>query len=94
MHELIKVIQELIQVIKKQNLNSKEIVDAHEACEILNLSMSTLNKLTADREIAHYTPGGKKRYFKRVDLQNYMLKNRQLSKDELKRMPVNDYRSH
>jgi excisionase family DNA binding protein len=57
-------------------LPTKEVLNFVEACEFLNLSASYLYKLTSKQELPHYKPNGKKIYFRRGELQEWLLKNR------------------
>jgi len=69
--QLEKVIKELQQVAKQlklQNILSKEILDISEASCYLNLSTSTLYKLTSSSQLIHFKPNGKKVYFRKKDL--------------------------
>lgn len=66
------------------NLN-KEILCFSEACSFLDYSKSYLYKLTHLRVIPHYKPNGKKLYFKKVDLENYLLRNRIKTDSELQK---------
>lgn len=54
-----------------------------EAATYLNVSKSYLYKLTCFNKIPHYKPNGKKIYFAKSDLDNWILRNRVKSKDEL-----------
>jgi len=60
-----------------------EVLSFKEACKYLNLSASYLYKLTSLRRIPHYKPNGKKIYFKRSDLQDWLLSNRVKTDAEL-----------
>jgi len=71
------------------NLN-KEIYNFSEACVFLDYSKSYLYKLTHSRQIPHYKPNGKKLYFKRVDLEDWLLRNRVKTADEIERQAI-DY---
>ena len=62
----------------------KEILSVPEACSYMDISKSYLYKLTHGREITYYCPHGKKIYFKREDLDSWMLGNIQFSKDQIK----------
>ena len=67
----------------EQNKNENEILSLSEAAEFLKLSKSCIYKLTSKKEIAHFVPGGKKIYFKKSDLKDWLLKNRISSASEL-----------
>lgn len=56
--------------------NEKEILSLNEATVFLKMSKSCLYKLTSQKQIPHYVPGGKKIYFKKSDLENWLLQNR------------------
>jgi len=72
-----------------ENLN-KEIYNFNEASAFLDYSKSYLYKLTHSRQIPHYKPNGKKLYFKRSDLEAWLLRNRVSSQEELERRAL-DY---
>lgn len=67
---------------KFTNLN-KEIFNFKEACKFLGYSKSYLYKQTHLRKIPHYKPNGKKLYFKKVDLESYLLRNRVRTDSEI-----------
>ena len=55
-----------------------------EAAEYLGVSKSHLYKLTSKSEIPHYKPNGKTIYFKRIDLDNWALRRRVASREEVR----------
>lgn len=63
---------------------TKEILSVNEACLYMDISKSYLYKLTHTRLLAFSCPAGKKIYFKKEDLDKWMLKNRRPSIDEIK----------
>ena len=67
----------------KMNKNENEILSLSEATEFLKLSKSCIYKLTSKKEIPHFVPGGKKIYFQKSDLEDWVLKNRIPSASEL-----------
>ena len=69
-----------------QNLGwlAKEVLSFKEALALLDVSASVLYKLTHQRAISFYKPNGKLIYFKRLDLINWMLGNKQPSNEEIK----------
>ena len=83
MDEIIKKLTSIEQRIIEQNLLQKEIINFAEACLYLDLSSSHLYKLTSANAIPCYCPQGKKLYFKRLELDNWLMQNRQLSIEEL-----------
>ena len=67
-----------------------EIFNFNDACTFLNYSKSYLYKLTYSRQIEHYKPNGKKIYFKRSDLEAWLLRNRVKTADEIEQEAI-DY---
>ena len=67
-------------IIKKSsfelNKNQNEILSLCEASEFLKLAKSSVYKLTSAKKIPHFVPGGKRIYFKKSDLEDWVFKNR------------------
>jgi excisionase family DNA binding protein len=61
-----------------------------EACNYLNLSHSHLYKLTSQGKITFYKPQGKKLFFKKSDLNNFVFRNRKESESEIEQKAI-DY---
>ncbi|MBU0476140.1 MAG: helix-turn-helix domain-containing protein [Bacteroidetes bacterium] len=61
-----------------------------EASKYLDISASYLYKLTSTAKICHFKPSGKKIYFKKSDLQAFLLRNRVASQSELEQKAI-DY---
>lgn len=57
------------------NYVGKEILSFQEAVKYLDISESSLYKMTSDSKITFYKPNGGKLYFKKSDLDNFMLQN-------------------
>ena len=57
--------------------------------DYLELSQSHLYKLTSSGSIPHYKPNGKKLYFKREELDTWLLRNRNNSIDEIEQEAAN-----
>jgi len=70
-------------VITKVMAFSKESLDFNECASYINQSRSYLYKLTSQGLIPHYKPNGKKIYFKRSELDEWMLRNKSYSSDEM-----------
>ncbi|MNL59007.1 Helix-turn-helix domain protein [compost metagenome] len=68
-----------------QNLGwlAKEVLTFQEALALLGISASMLYKLTHQRAIPFYKPNGKLIYFRKEDLINWMLSNKQPSTEEV-----------
>lgn len=68
---------------------AKEVLSFKEALAMLDVSASTLYKLTHKRAITYYKPNGKLIYFKKADLVEWMLQNKQPSTKEVKEIVLN-----
>lgn len=77
-------LQQLAEFISASvSLNTKEVLSADEAARYCSLSPSYLYKLTSERKIPHSKPMGKLLYFRRADLDAWLLSNRVATMDEL-----------
>lgn len=86
------IIQKLANIetmLQEQNLLRKDVLNLNEACSYLDLSASHLYKMTSQKQIPHFCPQGKKLYFKREELDEWLLRNRQSSTDEIETMAAN-----
>ena len=61
---------------EKQREKGEEILSLSEAAEFLKVSKSCVYKLTSAKKIPHFVPGGKKIYFKKSDLEDWILNSR------------------
>jgi len=86
---IIKKLEKIELMLEDQNLLKKEVLNLNETCKYLNMSASYLYKLTSQKQIPHFCPQGKKLYFKRTDLDEWLLRNRQDSMDEIETMASN-----
>jgi excisionase family DNA binding protein len=76
MTEVLKVLLEIKQEIKESLLlNNKEVFSLKEFCSYADISEDYGYKLTSERKIKFYRPGGKKIYISRNDAINYLLQN-------------------
>ena len=86
------IIQKLALIeamLQDQNLLKKEVLNFNETCKYLDISASHLYKLTSQKQIPHFCPQGKKLYFKRTELDNWLLRNRKDSTDDIETMAAN-----
>lgn len=81
--EILFTLKNIERLIKTQNILQKEVLTFEEACSYLSLSDSHLYKLTCAKEIPYYKPQGKKNYFKRSELDSWMLSTRISTNDEV-----------
>jgi excisionase family DNA binding protein len=71
-------------VNKMLYLLHKEILTFEEACIYLGRKASFMYKLTSGRLIPHYVPNGKLIYFKRTELDEWVLQHKRKSLEEVK----------
>lgn len=92
MDNIEKQLNEIKELLVKQNSQQKEILTIEEAKDYLQLSKSCIYKLTSKREIPFYIPGGKKIYFKRSELDFWIYDSRVTPIQELE-IEVENYLS-
>jgi len=73
-----------LELILAALLLTKEVLDVEEAARFTKLTESYLYKLTSRQEIPHYKPRGKKVYFKRTELESWLLQHKVKSSAEIK----------
>jgi len=76
---------EIPENIAQQLYFLKPILTFEEGFKYTGLSKSCMYKKTALNEVPFYKPEGKNIYFRRVDLDHWMLRNRQDSNEEISR---------
>lgn len=92
MENIQKRLNEIEALIKRHHALSKEVLTLEESAEFLGLSKSALYKMTSKREIPFYCPGGKKVYFRRTELESWVLNAKVASVAEFEQ-EVNQYLS-
>ena len=90
MEELMKKLEEIENLILDQNLLQKKVLNMEEASQYLGLSVSHLYKLTSANAIPYYKPNGKRLYFNREELDTWLLRNRNTTREEIESMAA-DY---
>jgi excisionase family DNA binding protein len=86
------ILQKLANIemmLQEQNLLKKDVLNLNEACTYLDMSASHLYKMTSQKQIPHFCPQGKKLYFKRAELDEWLQRNRQSSAEEIDTMAAN-----
>ena len=86
---IIKKLDKIETMLKEQSLLKKDVLNLSETCRYLDMSASHLYKMTSKKQIPHFCPQGKKLYFKRSELDNWLLRNRKESIDEIETMASN-----
>ena len=75
---------------KKNDESSFEVMTLNQLCDYLELSKSHIYKLTSRQEIPHSKGNGKKLYFDKYDIDEWILKNKIDTNDEINKMAI-DY---
>lgn len=83
MEFILNEIKEIKKLLLAQNIQQKEFLTVNDAIIYLQLSKSCIHKMTSNKEIPFCKPNGKKIYFKKVDLDNWVFSGKISSNDEL-----------
>ena len=67
----------------------QEVMNLKQLCDYLELSSSHIYKLTGTKEIPHYKRGGKKLYFNKYEIDNWVLQNRVSTRSEIETLATN-----
>ena len=78
----IEGILERMNTLEDSIYTTKNVFTFKEACVYIGVSESLLYKLTANKVIPHYKPRGKKIYFSKKDLDDWLLQNYEPAADE------------
>lgn len=83
MEKILEEIQEIKRMLSEQSLLQKQVLNFNEACQYLDISQSHLYKLTSTKQVPHFCPQGKRLYFKRTELDEWLQRNRKSAADEI-----------
>ena len=78
-----KRLDKIVKRLDELWVGAKDVLTFEQAHKYLGISPSQLYKLTHARAIAAYKPGGKLLYFRRADLDGWVLNARVKTKKEL-----------
>lgn len=87
--KILKKLFELETLINNQEVLLKQVLNLNEAAKYLDISKSHLYKLTSRKEIPFYCPQGKRLYFKKDELDQWLTRNRSASLTELETRAAN-----
>lgn len=76
---------ERLDRIERLLVAHKEVLTFEEASEYAGISRSYLYKLTASKDIPHSKPNGKMIFFEKKKLNEWLLRNRRKSNQEIER---------
>ncbi|MFZ4548303.1 MAG: helix-turn-helix domain-containing protein [Bacteroidales bacterium] len=91
---ILERLSQIEQKIDEQALLQKSVLNFNEACRYLEISPSHLYKLTSTRQIPHFCPQGKKLYFNRQELEDWLQRNRQSTNEEIDKEATDYVISH
>lgn len=83
-------IQELNSKIEQLLHQDEKPMSFAEAAEYLDISKSHLYKMTSKSQIKFFKPNGKKIYFRKSDLNNWLFRNESSTEKELEQKAI-DY---
>lgn len=86
------ILEKLAQLegkIEEQNLLQKEVLTFNDVCKYLDISSSHLYKLTSQKQIPHFCPQGKKLYFNRTEVDQWLMRNRQETTEDIETAAAN-----
>jgi len=86
---ILERLSQIEQKIDEQALLKKEVLNFNDACKYLDISAYHLYKLTSQKLVPHFCPQGKKLYFNRAELDEWLQRNRQSSTDEIEQEAAN-----
>ena len=89
---IIEKLDKILFILESKNTTIKPVLNFDEACNYLNLSKSHLYKLTSQKLIPHSCPTGKKLYFEKSELDNWLLLNSRTTDEQIKKQ-ANSYNS-
>ncbi|MCR9065892.1 MAG: helix-turn-helix domain-containing protein [Cytophagales bacterium] len=83
MKEIFKRFDEIEELILRQTIASKSVLTVDEASVYLDLKPNYIYKLTHRKIIPYHKPGGKKIYFRKNDLDQFLLEGHVDSKKDI-----------
>lgn len=82
-NEYLELKEQLDRVEKLTLLASKTVFTIDEVCIYIGISKSHMYKLTSGQLIPYYKPNGKNIYFKRDEIDEWLLQNRVSTLEEI-----------
>lgn len=74
---------QLDRIERNSLLAAKNVLSVEDAAILLGLSPSTIYRWTMSKIIPHYKPNGKLVFFNKKELEEWMMRNRVASEDEI-----------
>jgi excisionase family DNA binding protein len=86
---MVQTIDERLKHIENLLLSQKRVLNLDEVAALTGLSKSHLYKLTSNGKIPHYKPNGKFIFFERAEIEDWLLRNRIKTVDEIEAEAAN-----
>ena len=83
MDEVLSRLNKIEQLLESHNLCQKEVLTFNEGCLYCGFMPSHMYKLTSLNTIPYYKPNGKMIFFRRSELDAWLLRNRTSTKEEM-----------
>lgn len=81
--QIVEGLQELKEAVNEALMQSADVFTVEQTAKVLDVSVAHVYRLTAARELPFYRgKGGKRMYFRKQDVVDYMLHERIASKEE------------
>lgn len=87
-NEYIEIMSRLDKIEKMLMTSGKEVLSPDECALMINISVSRLYALTSQRLIPFYKPSGGKIFFRKSEVEQWILTNRKATNKELESMAV------
>lgn len=83
MNDNLELMAKLDRIEQLTLLKAKDVFNIEDVAAYTGFSTGYIYRLTHERRIPHYKGGGKCLYFRREDINNWLLQNRVSSNDEI-----------
>lgn len=87
-------LEKIESLLTELKATSTKPFDLDEAADYLHISKSHLYQLTSKEQIAHFKPAGKRIYFRKEDLDAYLLRNRRAAAEEIEERAASHIVNH
>lgn len=88
-HSLQQQLEKITTLLESQALSHKTVLSLDEVVLYTGLSKLYLYKLSSRNDIPFYKPGGKQLYFKKEEIDAWLLRNRESTNAEIEAEAIN-----
>jgi len=82
-------LEERLNRLEKLLISNKKVLTFDEACDYSGISRTYMYNLTSKKSIPHSKPNGKVIFFSKESLDKWLLRNKQVSHDEIEQKAIN-----